>query len=77
VSNVVWENTVDKGAWQVMVERTEPYRGLLTVVRTSDNKEVLREEVGLAYDALFGADVADLAAWQARCIEVIDAQESE
>lgn len=77
MSNVVWENTVDQGAWQVMVERTEPYQGLLTIVRTSDGKEVLREEVVLAYDALFGPDVADLASWQARCIEVIDAQESE
>jgi hypothetical protein len=75
-ANIVWENTVDQGAWAVKVERTEePYRGILTIVRTSDGKEVHREDVGLSYDAIFGPDVADVADWEDRCIAVIDAQE--
>jgi len=75
LSNVVWENTVDDGAWKVEVVRTGDYTGVLTVVRAADDLEILREDVGLSYRAIFGPDVDDVAAWQARCIEVIDAHD--
>lgn len=73
MGQTVWENTVDGGVWKVQVERTGDYTGVLTVVRASDDKEILREDVGLAYRAVFGPDVDDVAQWQDRCIEVIDA----
>ena len=68
----VWENTVDEGAWRCKVERTGDYTGVLTVVRVSDEEEILREEVGLSYQAIFGPDVDDVALWQTMCIQAID-----
>jgi hypothetical protein len=75
----VWEGTVDDQTWEVKVVRVSDYRGTLTVTRISDQKEILREEVGLAYQAIFGPDVDDLNMWQVMSIEAIDhfnAQES-
>ena len=68
----VWENTVDEGAWRCTVTRTGDYTGVLTVVRASDDVEILREEVTLAYRAIFGPDIDDVAQWQAMAIAAID-----
>lgn len=69
---VVWENSVDQGVWAVKVVRTAPYQGKMTVTHVALDKVVLETEVGLAYDAVFGPDVADVAMWQESCIEAID-----
>ncbi len=74
--DTVWEATVDGGAWHVRVDRTEAYKGELIIVRRRDGKQVLREEVGLAYQAVFGADVDDVRSWQQRAIQVIDSPEA-
>lgn len=70
----VWHNTVDQGTWDVRVERISAYRGVLIIKRADTDQEIHREEVGLSYQAIFGPDVDDVAAWQDRAIEVIDSQ---
>jgi hypothetical protein len=71
--DVIWESLLD-GRYKVMVTRTGPYRGEWCI-RFGD--QVLdRQNVGLSYGALFGPDVDDVANWQERAIEFIDAQDS-
>lgn len=72
MSDVVWEQTVDNNEYQCQVTRIDgkTHSGELTV--TNDGTVIHREEVGLAYGAIFGPDVDDVATWQDRCIQVID-----
>ena len=58
---VVWGNTVDQGAWIVRVTRTSSYTGRLTVTHVESDTLVLDEQVTLAYQAIFGPDIADVA----------------
>lgn len=69
---IVWFRTVDDNTWACQVVRTSEYKGLLTVTRLSDGKEILSQHVGLAYDALFGPDLDDVEDWKETCIEAID-----
>jgi hypothetical protein len=69
--DVIWESLLDD-RYKVMVTRTGPYRGEWSI-RFGD--QVLdRQNVGLSYGALFGPDVDDVADWQQRAIQFIDAQ---
>jgi hypothetical protein len=68
----VWQATVDRGTWSCQVVGTGEYRGVLTVTRVRDGKEILQQEVGLSYGAVFGPDVADVAEWQDLSITAID-----
>jgi hypothetical protein len=70
----IWEATVDDHAWKAQVDGIESnnYRGVLTVRRLSDDKEILREEVGLSYGAIFGPDVSDVNLWGAMVLGSID-----
>lgn len=70
-NDVVWTSTLD-GRFSVIVTRTHPYCGELTI---SEGANVLfRKKVSLAYNALFGPDVADVAEWQSAAIKFIDGQ---
>jgi hypothetical protein len=74
-AGVVWRQTVDAGRYVCWVERVAAYTGILMCER--DGTRVLRREVTLAYQALFGPDVGDVAEWEAACIEAIDADYRE
>ena len=66
---VVWRSKLD-GKYDVYVERTGEYTGVLVV---TVGEEILHsEEVGLAYGALFGPDVDDVADWQETAVRVVD-----
>jgi hypothetical protein len=67
--NLVWSATMDE-RYLIRVVRTEPYSGELVIL--DGDKELLREEVVLSYNALFGPDVFDVEAWQDRAIKFID-----
>jgi hypothetical protein len=69
---MVYENTVDNGEFHVSVEQTGEYQGQLKVKVVETGQILLDEQVGLAYGARFGPDVADVYSWQERAIEVID-----
>lgn len=70
----IWDQTVDDGRFRCTVEGTGDYRGVLRVFGPGDPPEKLLErEVGLAYGARFGPDVADVADWQEWSIVAIDA----
>lgn len=73
--DVVWTATVDQNSWRVDVVRTGNYEANLEIYRVSDESLVHSEPVGLMFQAMFGPDVADVASWQERAIEVIDSQE--
>ncbi|MEW6635469.1 MAG: hypothetical protein AB1425_01495 [Actinomycetota bacterium] len=68
-TDVVWRSKLD-GKYDVYVERTDDYTGVLKIAM---GEEVLHsEEVALAYGALFGPDVDDVADWQERAVRVVD-----
>lgn len=70
--SVVWEDTVDGGEFTVSVTRNSSYKGQLRVRVAATGEVLLDEEVGLAYQAIFGPDMADVEDWEERGIEVID-----
>ena len=57
----VWSSMLDE-KFIVKVIRIAPYRGELTIA--SGDTIHHREPVSLAYNALFGPDVDDVASWQ-------------
>lgn len=73
--HVIWQNTVDKGAWNVWVEAGPGGSGVLFVERAADELIILEEQVTLAYGAVFGPDVADVGEWQDKTIRAIDAHQ--
>ena len=67
--SIVWGSLLD-GRYTVAVRRIHPYRGELTI--TEDDRVLLRKEVGLAFDALFGPDVDDVATWEEEALRFVD-----
>lgn len=69
----VWTATLDN-RYNIRVNRTAPYKGLLTVTDLVAAKpEILyQEQVSLAYDARFGPDTDDVATWQDMVAKFID-----
>jgi hypothetical protein len=75
----IWTATVDDGTWRADVIGIESndYRGILIVTRVSDDKEILREEVPLAFGAMFGPDIDDVNLWGQMVIGSIDHYEAQ
>lgn len=69
--NKVWENILDD-RYEVFVERTEPYKGIL--IMKEDGEELLREDTSIGFDAKFGPDFADVLCWENRCVKFIDSR---
>jgi hypothetical protein len=73
LNDYAWDQTVDNGRFRCTVEQTgDGYQGTLKVVVVSTGDVLLQEEVGVSYAARFGPDVADVAEWQEKSIQVID-----
>lgn len=72
MSDEVWSATVDNGAFKVTVNRDEERSAVLTVVHVASETTILTSQVGLSYGAIFGPDVADVAAWQVMSLDAID-----
>ena len=68
---IVWESKLDD-IYECKVERRSKYVGFLTI--KNQDTVLLEREVGLAYGAMFGPDVADVAQWQEMAIEAVDNQ---
>lgn len=69
----IWGGTVDGGRFDVAVLPTEnSHIAVLTTVHVESGEVLLSEEVPLTFGAIFGPDVADVAEWQAKSIDVID-----
>ncbi len=75
--DAIWHGTVDGGKWiaQVRPAEDDNHMGRL-LVWPADNTEqpILDEEVPLIHGAIFGPDIDDVAQWQYRAIQAIDAQ---
>lgn len=64
MTDIVWSGELD-GRYLCRVRRTEPYGGVLEIL---EGGTVLAHwPVELAYDAVFGPDIGDVAEWQERC----------
>lgn len=71
--SVVWQDTVDDGAWLCTVTSEEDaYRGVLLVTAADTGEVILDRKVGIMYGAPFGPDFADVAEWEDLCIQAID-----
>lgn len=69
MTDLVWSGTLDD-KYVCRVRRTHPYGGVLEILL---GEQVLKHwPVELAYDAVFGPDVADVAEWQDRCAAFVD-----
>jgi hypothetical protein len=69
---LVWWSRLD-GRYQVEVQRTGSHTAELVVYDHQDNdKELMREAVGLSYGAQFGPDVSDVAFWQQKSMDFVD-----
>ena len=72
----VWWSRLDE-RWQIEVHRDSPtapsYAATLHIFDHNDGDKLVRTEpVGLAYEAVFGPDVADVNKWQERAIDYVD-----
>lgn len=69
---VVWAQILDDRYFMEVV-RTKPYNGEFRVFDNADgNKLVWQEAVGISFNAPFGVDVNDMAAFQDKGIDVVD-----
>jgi hypothetical protein len=62
--NVIWEGSVDKGRFTAKVVSipNNQFRGLLKI-QDLDGFGLYESEVGVSYDAPFGAGVKDVREW--------------
>ncbi len=71
--DVVWQQTMDQGAFTLRVTRADEDTALLQVINNSNDDVILsRDRMPLAYGARFGPDVDDVAEWQAIALEAVD-----
>jgi hypothetical protein len=68
-NEIIWNSSLDD-RYKVVVTRTAPYQGELTI--SEAGKILHRQLVGLMYDAVFGPDVVDVFAWKQIAIEFVD-----
>lgn len=71
--DVIYQNTVDSGAFSVVVTGLGEHTGRFVVTATATDEILLDKPTGLSFGAIFGPDVDDVARWEAEAIEVIDA----
>lgn len=67
--DIIWESTMDS-KYDVKVIGDGDYKGKLQIYE--GEKLLMEEPVGLAYGAIFGPDIDDVAQWQERAIEFVD-----
>ena len=67
--DTIWSSKLD-GRYDCAVTRTDHYQGKLTI--EDAGTVIFEQDVGLAYGAVFGPDVDDVAAWQDICCQEID-----
>lgn len=69
--NYIWENDLG-GKYKCSVSRINKRGGNLRIVETATGRELLNQDVGLMYGAMFGPDIDDVEKWQSICIAVVD-----
>lgn len=70
--SIVWAGVLDK-RFKIEVVRTDGYKANISIYDSEHNDiEIHTEQVGLAYGAMFGPDVEDVAQWQNLACKVVD-----
>jgi hypothetical protein len=64
-----WNSKLDD-RYVCQVQRTTPYNGVLCIF--DGDKLLFEKEVGISYDAPFGADAGDVSEWEDIIINFID-----
>jgi hypothetical protein len=67
----IWESMLDN-RYKCTVTRISKRGGNLRVIDTESQRELLNQDIGLMYGAMFGPDVDDVAKWQDICAAVVD-----
>ena len=69
--DVIWQQTLDGGAYTLRVTRIDDNYGLLQVSVTG-GEQLHEQRVPLAYGAIFGPDMDDVAEWQGLTVDIVD-----
>jgi len=74
MTDVIWQNSLDKGKWAVSVTRADDNEreAYLEVTEIASGTLIHRERMPLLYGAPFGLDVEDVAYVQTRAVDVVD-----
>jgi hypothetical protein len=73
IEPVVYRSRLDKRFLVEVVRLADSSAALRVFDHTEGDMLLLNEPTGLTFGAAFGADVADVVAWQHRVLEVVDA----
>jgi len=71
-NDVIWQQTLDDGRFTMRVTRVDESIGLLQVFVTEGERKLHEEQVPLAFGAVFGPDMDDVAEWQEITIAQVD-----
>jgi len=71
---LIWWNRLDnRYSVEVQEDNKDKYKGTLCIFDHNDgDKLIYSQPVGVAYGAMFGADMADVNAWCTTAIQIID-----
>lgn len=74
MSDVVWQQTLDDGAFTLLVTRVDDTDMAVLQVIDNETEQVIyeRNHMVLAYGAVFGPDQDDVAHWQEITVEAVD-----
>ena len=72
MNGIIYYNTIDNGAFTVIVKRKAERLGTLIVTETASGEQILSKLVSVAFGGPFGPDVYDVTYWQHEAIEAID-----
>ncbi len=67
----IWEAELDN-RYACKVTRTDNSTGVLSVIDNNTGNELLNESVILSYDAIFGADYADIMEWENKILDYFE-----
>ena len=67
----IWQSVLDN-QYACCVTRIDEFSGQLSVIDKKTDICLYEDTVDLAYGAVFGPDIDDLANWQGKCIDVVD-----
>ncbi len=68
---VIWHANDEKNEYKPQVVRTGPRTGEFQFIRISDGEILYKEEVPLAYGAMFGPDIDDAEQWMVMAYTIL------
>ncbi|MEE9214656.1 MAG: hypothetical protein V3U54_07655 [Thermodesulfobacteriota bacterium] len=70
--DIIWWSKLDN-RFLIQVRRLRENEATMCIFDHDNDDEMMScEQVSLAYGAIYGPDVADIATWQERAVEIVD-----